>query len=63
MSIAKRVADEMDGESVGCVICIRFNQAYLTATRETSWLFDPFRRHDRTGHDIFAIHDGRYAST
>ena len=53
MSVAKRVADEMDGESDS-----EDAADACSATREASWVLDTIRGYDRTGHDLSEIHDG-----
>lgn len=62
MSVAKRVADEMDGRSLCRALSCELKRRLMTsATREASWLLDPIRGYDGARNDIPEIYDGRYA--
>ena len=57
MSVAKRVADEMDGTFVVGLMLPSMTENSSSATWQTSWVLYPVRGHDRTRHNIPQIHD------
>lgn len=61
MSLAKRVADEVD--DVSSLQKTRIDEVlfFLISTRLPSRLLCPLRRHDRTRDDFPQVHDGRDA--
>src|ERR1700761_3151108 len=62
MSVAKRVADEMDGAfRVPYHSFIKSLTGYSSATWARSRLFNPIRGHDHPWHNLSEIHDGRNA--
>jgi hypothetical protein len=59
MSVAKRVADEMDGELIYTKTDRNLADSISPAWK-ASWLLDPIRGYDGTRNDILEIHDGWY---
>lgn len=62
MSVAKRVADEMDGMKLSDMNVIFALTIFASSPRQTSRLLNPFRRHDGARDHFLEVHDGRYAS-